>query len=266
MYAVWIFLHSTSVVMNQSGETPPDLNLNLYPNLCMWISHERRTTPKLYTTHMRGWAVILVSPVGVAKWYTVPCLLRVTWTVVSSSPEPPPMLTDTSTGMWIKKARLPCWPLYSQQVSHQRWIWGLHKWESMEKGSTLALKPRVDVTRSTKQGYQWNPGQRSPEVQNRGISEAQGQTSTEVQNRGISETQGRHHQKSKKGLSVKLRADITTSPKQGYQWSHEKDLCSPKFKRKVHSLCCSYLFWLKLTELKRAICLLQVFPNLNYTQ
>ena len=28
---------------------------------------------------------------------------------------------------------LPCWPLYSQQVSHQRWIWGSHKQESMQK-------------------------------------------------------------------------------------------------------------------------------------
>ena len=28
--------------------------------------------------------------------------------VVGSSPEPPPMPVDTSAGMWIKKARLPC--------------------------------------------------------------------------------------------------------------------------------------------------------------
>ena len=69
---------------------------------------------------------------------------------MGSSPEPPPKLADTSGGMSIKKAQLPCWPLYSQQVSHQRWIWGSHKWESMQKGSTLALKPRADVTRSPK--------------------------------------------------------------------------------------------------------------------
>ena len=65
------------------------------------------------------------------------------------------------------------------------------------------LKPRADVTRSPKQGCQWNPGQTSPEVQNRGISE----------------TQGRRHQKSKTGVSVKPRADVTRSPKQGYQWN-----------------------------------------------
>ena len=76
----------------------------------------------------------------------------------------------------------------------------------MQKGSTLALKPGPDVTRSPKQGYQWNPGQTSPEVQNRGISE----------------TQGRCHQKSKTGVSVKPRADVTRSPKQGYQWNPEQ--------------------------------------------
>ena len=48
--------------------------------------------------------------------------------------EPSPMPVDTSASMWIKKAWLPCWPLYSQQVLHQRWIWGSHKWENMQKG------------------------------------------------------------------------------------------------------------------------------------
>ena len=73
----------------------------------------------------------------------------------------------------------------------------------------VSVKPRADVTRSPKQGYQWNPGQTSPEVQNRGISETQVRhyqksktgvsvitqfwTLPEVQNRGISETQVRHH-------------------------------------------------------------------------
>ena len=40
-------------------------------------------------------------------------------------------------GVWyfslsLIKAWLPCWPLYSQQVSHQRLIWGSHKRESMQ--------------------------------------------------------------------------------------------------------------------------------------
>ena len=51
----------------------------------------------------------------------------------------------------------------------------------------------------------WNPGQTSPEVQNRGISE----------------TQDRHHQKSKTGISV----------------AHEKNLCSrTNFLKKVFLL------------------------------
>ena len=52
----------------------------------------------------------------------------------------------------------PCWPLYSQQVLHQRWISGIHGTQVTKhasKGSTLALKPRVDIIRSLKKGYQW---------------------------------------------------------------------------------------------------------------
>ena len=34
-------------------------------------------------------------------------------------------------------------------------------------------------------------------------------------------------------LALKPRGDATRSPKQGYQWPHEKDLCPPKiFKKK----------------------------------
>ena len=80
--------------------------------------------------------------------------VRAAQTVVGLSPETPPMLADMSLSMWIKKAWLPCWPLYSQQVLHQRWIWGSHKWVAC-KGSTLGLKPRADITRSPKPGYQW---------------------------------------------------------------------------------------------------------------
>ena len=52
-------------------------------------------------------------------------------TIRSTRPrhEPPPMLVDMSVSTWIEKAWLPCWPLYSQQVSHQRWVWGSHKWD-----------------------------------------------------------------------------------------------------------------------------------------
>ena len=45
-------------------------------------------------------------------------------------------------------------------------------------------------------------------------------------------TQARKHASKNSTLAVKLRADITRSPKKGYQWSHEKDLCPPKNFRK----------------------------------
>ena len=98
------------------------------------------------------------SQAGVAEWSTVPYLLHAAQTVMGLSPKPPPILADISAGTWIEKAQLPCWPLYSQQVSHQRWISGIYCKQATKhtsEESTLALKPRGDVTRSPKQGYQW---------------------------------------------------------------------------------------------------------------
>ena len=86
------------------------------------------------------------------KWTTI----DQAWLQFFYSSEPPPMPVDTSVGMWIKKAWLPCWSLYSQQVSQQRWIWGIaHRQESVQVRNPYWL---------------WNSGQTSPEVQNRGIS------------------------------------------------------------------------------------------------
>ena len=42
-------------------------------------------------------------------------------------------------------------------------------------------------------------------------------------------SQARKHARDKCSLALKPRADITRIPKHGYQWPHEKDLCSPKF-------------------------------------
>ena len=66
-------------------------------------------------------------------------------------------ITKNSAGLSSWSITLTRFSLYSQQVSHQRWIWGVaHRQESMKrKKSTLALKPRAYVTRSPKQGYQW---------------------------------------------------------------------------------------------------------------
>ena len=54
--------------------------------------------------------------------------------------------------------QLPCWLPRDQQVLHQRWIWGIccaQTRKHASEGSILALKPRADITRSQKQGYQW---------------------------------------------------------------------------------------------------------------
>ena len=39
--------------------------------------------------------------------------------------------------------------------------------------------------------------------------------------------QARKHA-SESTLDLKPRADVTRSPKQGYQWPHKKDMCHPK--------------------------------------
>ena len=64
----------------------------------------------------------------------------------------------TCTSMWIKQARLPCWPSRGQQVSHQRWIWGIPCIQAMKhtsRGIHPGFETQADVTISTKQGYQW---------------------------------------------------------------------------------------------------------------
>ena len=41
--------------------------------------------------------------------------------------------------------------------------------------------------------------------------------------------QARRHAKKGSSLALKPRADVTRSPKQGYQWPHKKELCPQKF-------------------------------------
>ena len=40
--------------------------------------------------------------------------------------------------------------------------------------------------------------------------------------------QARKHTSERSTLTLKPRADVTRSPKQGCQWPHKKDLCPPK--------------------------------------
>ena len=73
------------------------------------------------------------------------------WPSCQSGPEPPAILVETSASTWIEKARLPCWPLYSQQVLHQRWIWGAHKRESMQ-GIHPGFEPQGRCHQKSKTG------------------------------------------------------------------------------------------------------------------
>ena len=57
---------------------------------------------------------------------------------------------------------------------------------------------------------------------------------TSIQSAGVT-SEDHIGEKAYKGsmLALKPRADITRSPKQGYQWLHEKNLCpQKKFKKK----------------------------------
>ena len=50
------------------------------------------------------------------------------------------------------------------------------------------------------------------------------------------ESEDHRGKKAHKGstLALKPRVDITRSPKQGYQWPHEENLCSPKIIKNFH--------------------------------
>ena len=94
-----------------------------------------------------------------AEWFTVPCLLHVAQTVMGWNPEPPPMLADMSEGARGSKGLAAM--LTSMQSAGVAPEVNLRnsaqaKKHASEK-STLALKPRADVTRNPKQGYQWPP-------------------------------------------------------------------------------------------------------------
>ena len=79
------------------------------------------------------------------------------------------MSTCQAGGLWFKSGILPllkyafgendrllCWLYTPEEVSHQRECISRMPPQSSNKAEpTLALKPRGDVTRSAKQGYQW---------------------------------------------------------------------------------------------------------------
>ena len=67
-----------------------------------------------------------------------------------SQPEPAPMLADMSVSTWIKKA-----DLCTVSRCHTRGESEDHTSKKAFKGSTLAVKPGADITRTPKQGYKW---------------------------------------------------------------------------------------------------------------
>ena len=94
------------------------------------------------------------SRAGVAEWYTVPFLLRAAQTVVGLSPN---LHQYLQTDLQVHGSeRLSCHTdLYTISRCHTRGESEDHTSEKACKESTLALKPRADITRSPKQGYQW---------------------------------------------------------------------------------------------------------------
>ena len=64
--------------------------------------------------------------------------------------------------MHVRKRWLSCWPSRGWQLLHKMWISGHVHYICLHKAATiveltLALKPRGDVIRNPKQGYQWPP-------------------------------------------------------------------------------------------------------------
>ena len=94
-----------------------------------------------------------LKPVPVAEWVARQTAEQ---EVGSSNPGIPPLLKHAcGEGDW-----LPFWHYTLAKVLHQRWISGnVYQSTPLQSSNkvepTLALKPRGDITRSPKQGYQW---------------------------------------------------------------------------------------------------------------
>ena len=118
----------------------------------------KETPTKNYQTFYRGKKgkqMSLVSRVRVAEWFTVLCLLCATQMVVGSSPKPPPMLVDTSASTWIGKVQLAMLtPIQAAGVTPQVNLRIIQAGKHA-RDPPWALKPKADITRSPKQGFQW---------------------------------------------------------------------------------------------------------------
>ena len=93
----------------------------------------------------------------------------------------PPMLVQMWTSMWIKMAKLPCWLARVEQVSHQRWTWGItgspkqgYQWPHKKDLSFNSVVPEVNLRNPLHAGnkvykqedppWVWNPEETSPEA------------------------------------------------------------------------------------------------------
>ena len=84
-------------------------------------------------------------------------VLHAALTVLGSSPKPPPMLGDMSQVHGSKGLAVMLTSIQSAGVTPEvvNLINSMQTRKCGSENSTLALKPRADITRSPKQAYQW---------------------------------------------------------------------------------------------------------------
>ena len=88
---------------------------------------------------------------ALCDWPLLSFSLRGTRHITGSSPTK--SSTCASTG--IEMDQPPCWLPRGQQVSHQRWIWGIYCTQVMKHASERIYPGKSRRHQKSKQGYQW---------------------------------------------------------------------------------------------------------------
>ena len=88
---------------------------------------------------------------ALCDWPLLSFSLRGTRHITDSSPTK--SSTCASTG--IEMDQPPCWLPRGQQVSHQRWIWGIYCTQVMKHASERIYPGKSRRHQKSKQGYQW---------------------------------------------------------------------------------------------------------------
>ena len=126
------WVSSVTYPVKPTGEVRPCLDVRDLNKAIIWENHKPQTVEEI--AHQLAGAVVFTKADALKTFLQV-------------------HLTEESSKLLAINTHKP---LYSQQVLHQRWIWGLAcKQESLQARNP----PRL-----------WYPGQTSPEVWNRGIS------------------------------------------------------------------------------------------------